>query len=228
MYLTKLTLNPRNTQAQQDLAVPYDLHRTLGHAFPDERSEQHRKRHGVLFRIEDPTRAGVPVLVQSTTEPNWSQLPSGYTLRLDGPKVFNPALTEGQVLRFRLVANPVRRIRLDGKKHPRRMPLVHPRAKEGVETGYLDWLERQASHHGFTVANDALVDAPFRLNRKRKLKQDPDEIEPIPKVKVGHFGVRFDGLLRVEDPDALLTAIRSGIGPAKTFGFGLLSLAPAR
>lgn len=227
MYLTKLNLNPRYVQVQQDLAVPYDLHRTLGQAFPDERSEQHRKRHGILFRIESPTRTGVPVLVQSITEPDWSKLPAGYTLRVDGPKAFDPFLAEGQALRFRLVANPIRRVRLDGKKHPRRMPLVHPRAKEGIETGYLDWLEHQASRHGFTIDADSVVDAPFRLGRKRKLKHDPTEIETIPKAKVGHFGVRFDGLLRVDDAQALGNAVRSGIGPAKAFGFGLLSLAPA-
>ena len=40
------------------------------------------------------------------------------------------------------------------------------------------------------------------------------------------FGVRFDGVLAVTDPDALTGAVRQGIGPAKGFGFGLLSLAP--
>ncbi|MEM0963873.1 MAG: type I-E CRISPR-associated protein Cas6/Cse3/CasE, partial [Bacteroidota bacterium] len=43
-----------------------------------------------------------------------------------------------------------------------------------------------------------------------------------------HVGVRFDGELRVIDPDRLAVAVASGIGPAKAFGFGLLSLALAR
>jgi CRISPR-associated protein Cas6/Cse3/CasE subtype I-E len=38
--------------------------------------------------------------------------------------------------------------------------------------------------------------------------------------------VQFDGYLQVIDPDKLLTALRQGIGPAKAFGCGLLSLAP--
>jgi CRISPR system Cascade subunit CasE len=115
---------------------------------------------------------------------------------------------------------------MEGKKHPRRMPLVHPRAKEDIETGYLDWLERQADRFGFTVAEDSIVDAPFRLGRKRKLKHDPAEIETIPKARIGHFGVRFDGMLQVDEPDQAMEAVRQGIGPAKAFGFGLLSLAP--
>ncbi len=37
--------------------------------------------------------------------------------------------------------------------------------------------------------------------------------------------VRFDGVLEVTDPAALAAAVRDGLGSAKAFGFGLLSLA---
>jgi CRISPR system Cascade subunit CasE len=37
----------------------------------------------------------------------------------------------------------------------------------------------------------------------------------------------FEGVLAVLDPGALLETIRQGVGPAKAFGFGLLSLGPA-
>jgi CRISPR system Cascade subunit CasE len=219
MYLSKLTLNPRNEQAQTDLASPYELHRTLGKAFEDADSERHRARHGVLFRIEEAGHRGAPVLVQSTSAPDWSRLPQGYVLRLDGPKAFEPAFGEGQHLRFRLVANPIRRVRIDGKEHPRRLALVHPEAKDGVETGYLDWLGRQAATFGFAVVE--VADVPFRLDRKRRVGA-----EEIAKARIPHFGVRFDGVLRVTEPNRLAEAVRKGIGPAKAFGFGLLSLAP--
>jgi CRISPR system Cascade subunit CasE len=40
------------------------------------------------------------------------------------------------------------------------------------------------------------------------------------------FGaVVFDGMLEVSDPGRLRSALRHGIGSAKAFGFGLLSLA---
>jgi CRISPR system Cascade subunit CasE len=42
-----------------------------------------------------------------------------------------------------------------------------------------------------------------------------------------HHAVRFDGLLVVTDPERLRHALRAGIGSAKGFGFGLLSLARA-
>ena len=231
LYLSSLLINPEHTQARRDLARPYDLHRTLGHVFPGPRATHDQKgrdnyelHHGMLYRVEEPEPHGVPVLVQSVTKPDWIRLPQGYTTCLNGPKEFTPYVAKGQHLRFRLVANPVRRVRPEGKKHPRRRPLVHPRAKEGIETGYLDWLERQAQRAGFTVLH--VVDAPSRQGYKRCMERDPGQIGPIPKEELPHFGVRFDGVLHVTDPDALNAAVRNGIGPAKAFGFGLLSLAP--
>ena len=227
MHLSRLLLNPQHAEARRDLASPYQLHKTLATAFSDAPEGIHRQTHGVLFRVEEAGPGGVPVLVQSTSEPDWQRLPPGYALRLDGPKAFEPTFREGQRLRFRLVANPVRRVRIDGKEHPRRCALVHPRAKEGVEMGYLDWLERQGREAteereaaGFTIVE--VADVPFRLDRKRRVGT-----EEIAKSRIPHFGVRFDGVLTVTDPDKLAVAMRKGIGPAKAFGFGLLSLAPA-
>ena len=220
MYLSKLTLNPEHAQARTDLASSYQLHRTLARAFGDAPEGEHRATHGILFRVDDAGRGGVPVLVQSTTEPDWHQLDSSYALQIDGPKAVLLELAEGQRLRFRLVANPVRRVNVEGKKHARREALVHPRAKDGIETGYLDWLDRQLARHGATLGD--VADAPFRLDRKRKAGRGM-----IAKGQIPHFGVRFDGTLTVDDPDALANAVRAGVGPAKAFGFGLLSLAPA-
>ncbi len=223
MYLSKLVLNPRHAQAQTDLAAPYDLHRTLARAFPDDGPDAHRARHGVLFRIEDAAQHGIPVLVQSATVPDWTRLPPGYTVLLDGPKLFSPALEVGQRLRFRLVANPVRRTHEEGRRHAVRLPLVHARADApaGLPDGYLDWLERQARKAG--VAIDAVADAPFRLARRQR--RGPALDGALAKPDIPHFGVRFDGTLTVTDAEALAAAVRTGIGPAKAFGFGLLSLA---
>ena len=40
-----------------------------------------------------------------------------------------------------------------------------------------------------------------------------------------HQAVRFEGVLQVVDPVAFQQTLRCGIGSAKGFGFGLLSLA---
>jgi CRISPR system Cascade subunit CasE len=38
----------------------------------------------------------------------------------------------------------------------------------------------------------------------------------------------FEGRLLITDPDALRAALVTGIGPAKGYGCGLLTLAPVR
>ena len=54
------------------------------------------------------------------------------------------------------------------------------------------------------------------------------EIQEANKKHETHFlAVQFDGVLQVTDPDKLVAAVETGIGSAKGFGFGLLSLAPA-
>ena len=222
MYLSRLLLNTRNRDARRDLASPYDLHRTLARVFPGPRAdaeganEGRTPNHGLLFRAEPDAPGGPAVLVQSLAEPDWRSLPDGYARQTDGPKPFEPRLCEGQRLRFRLVANPTVKKQVEGRKNGARVPLVHDRAPAGhpeVEAGYLDWLERKAEAGGFAVAH--VVDAPFQTTGGRG------------KRGLTLFGVRFDGALTVTSPDRLLHAVRSGIGPAKGFGFGLLSLAPA-
>ena len=43
--------------------------------------------------------------------------------------------------------------------------------------------------------------------------------------KMAHLAVRFEGVLQVVDPVAFQQTLRRGIGSAKGFGFGLLSIA---
>ena len=48
----------------------------------------------------------------------------------------------------------------------------------------------------------------------------------IAKTKRNLFfhGVRFDGVLRVIEPERFIEGCFNGIGPSKAFGFGLLSI----
>lgn len=211
MYLSRLILNPRNPGVRRDVARPYGLHRTLmrgiEHAPDGER---------LLFRIEPERGLGGPVVLaqSSDMQPDWSSLlENAYLLRADGPKAFSPTLQAGQTMRFRLSANPVKKV--DGK----RIPLVFDHHDDQSVKTYWDWLHRQADRCGFRVLQ--AQDAPFRTASNRSKKSSYD------KHEIPHFGVRFDGLLRVVDADHLLQAVQQGIGPAKAFGFGLLSLAPA-
>lgn len=207
MYLSKLVLNPRSRDVRHDLASPYNLHRTILRAFPDE-DEGGPGR--VLFRVEELRRTGeIVALVQSHEKPDWSRLDDlpGYLMPSNGTpnpqtKEFRPGFKEGQVLAFRLLANPT--VKRDGK----RLGLVR-------EEDQVAWLQRKAEMGGFEALSAATVPRGFVKDRKGK---DGPELT--------FLGVRFDGILRVTEPEAFLRAVENGIGSAKGLGFGMLSVAP--
>jgi CRISPR system Cascade subunit CasE len=207
MFLSQLMVNPRNRQARNDLGNVYELHRTLCRAFPDAKDGGIGR---ILFRIEAAGEEGPVVLVQSEKSPDWSRLgpeylsaPPGLPKRLDDLR-----FSANQVLRFRLRANPTRRIsRQDDPLAGKRVELVR-------EPELIEWLGRKAHHSGFRV-RDVLVVPEGKLTA-RKAGQ-----------RLTYASVRFDGLLEVSDPTAFLTALAVGIGSAKAFGFGLLSVARA-
>lgn len=204
MYLSRLILNPRNRQVRSELACPYEMHRTLAHAFGDGYANDR-----VLYRVDVERRTGVPtVLVQSRTEPDWRVLPDDrYLLEPADSKPIEPGFSEGQLLSFRLRANPVKRDNETG----RRQGLLQ-------EEDQREWLDRQGERGGFRVARCHVIPEGLQEFLRRS---NGDE------RTVTLLSVRFEGLLQVTDPDALLAAVADGIGPAKAFGFGLLSLARA-
>lgn len=230
MILTRLLVNARLPQAARDLAVPYELHRTLARCFPEmpslpETDEQGREVHrpgyraayDVLFRIETtPTGLRRVVLVQSSVPLQAEGLPAGYAVDVE-QKAFVPEVREGQTLGFRLLANPVLRERRDAgarSKHSRRRALPLMGEAYGSSPA-LAWLERQGMTYGFSLVQVSMqVVAP------------PSTAVAHGKGAMPHQGVQFDGRLRVTNAESFVRALKTGIGPAKAFGFGLLSVAP--
>lgn len=229
MYLSRMILNPRDRRVRRDLADPGEMHRTLLHAFvPEAEPTAFRARHGVLFRIEPRAAGGTPVvLVQSVTEPDWSRLAALDTYFLhNGEK--NPdtkavaghydSLAEGQVLQFRLRANPTRKIdtktRPDGtKSNGKRVPLREPDALAA-------WLWRKGERGGFAPAGNPCTSVRANPEQDVTARRDGN------KSAMTFGSVLFEGRLRITDPEAFRRTLQTGVGPGKAFGFGLLSVAP--
>jgi len=208
IYLSRLILNPRSRQVQSELARPYELHRTLMKGFPD---GVRREKANLLYRLENhsPTRSLI-LLAQSTIKPDWTPLLSAgrgkYLLVPPQTKQLSLHLLEGRVLRFRLRANPTRRLSTGkGNKAGKRVQLFR-------EEEQWEWLQRRSQAGGFRVM-DVRITSEGNLNDRRR------------HLKI--YQVRFDGILQIIDADAFEQTLRKGIGPAKAFGCGLLSLAPA-
>lgn len=221
MYLSKLTFNPRSRDARRDMASAYELHRTILRAFADRESGGPGR---VLFRVEPVDDDRPPaVIVQSDKMPDWSRLPAEVFARVDGPKLLNLAFRAGQRLRFRLRANPT--VKRDGK----RLGLLR-------EEDHVRWLLRKARTSGFDILGaegipaEAGVTLPATLRLQVVREGAVHSRKSSTDGEVGlmtHVAVRFDGLLRVTDPELFTQSLRGGIGAAKGLGFGLLSLARA-
>ena len=219
MYLSRLQLNPTSRQVwRQYLRNPYRVHQLVMRGFPDGID---RQKAQVLHRLE--VRDDVPVLmVQSALEPDWSTIDAGYLLAsaLYDPwpnpavKLLNLPLQTNQILSFRLTANPtIKKGRWDAETgktlNSNRVPLL----KEDQQRA---WLDKRAEDSGFKVVDVAISQAQSQKMRGRR------GVKPITL-----YTVQFDGYLQVLDPDLLLKAVQMGIGPARAFGCGLLSLGRA-
>lgn len=208
LYLSRLKLNSRNLEARRDMTQPYELHRTIGNGFPHDPS---RPNERVLFRLDyRPREKEWQVLVQSRYAPNWSFFQQedrrGYLQAEPQVIAFEPRFFKDKTYHFRLLANPTFKTTNDkGRKVRFNLP--------GGEK-QLDWLSRKLTAAGVMLLDVGIVQQGMRRSRK------------MDEGKQTHFAVLFEGILQVTDPDKLRLAVESGIGSAKGYGFGLLSLAP--
>ena len=202
MYLSRLDLSLGSRQVQSELSNPYEMHRTLSKAFGDEPDAWKDAR--VLFRVDE-TDGKLLALVQSTIRPDWTCLTvaDGYLAVPPEVKPFDPSVRAGQRLAFRLLANPT--VKRDGK----RLGLY----KEQEQT---DWLKRKARENGFSVLSAVATGMGKVKSRTAEGRETT------------LLAVRFDGALEVTDAALFVKALECGVGSAKGFGFGLLSIAPPR
>jgi CRISPR system Cascade subunit CasE len=168
-----------------------------------------------LFRIDPRPGASPVILIQSICEPDWDYAFHNAHYLLAAPpstQPFVPACNAGQCLRFRLRANPT--FKRDGKRH--RLD-THP---DRIAQSHTDWLTRKLKG---AVEDLQLHQLAYGWVHGWRTKYEPD-----PKRTMRFWSALFEGTLHVRNPDALKTLLAQGIGPAKAFGFGLLSIAPVQ
>lgn len=256
MYLSCLLINTgddpdRERPARKWLRNLYRVHQRLSMAFPSADSKaadpfflhpynpanftqvlEHNRRltrsphRGFLFRVEPHSHGRAVILVQSAIIPDWEYAfqNTGFLAAKPELRPFNPQFEHGARLRFRLLVNPAKKVGavLKSERTDPNRPEPLPRKRlDGSRVPVPDdkfehWLERRAASAGFRLRQiDSLVPG-YVLARKDNEKGDGARFR----------SALFNGVLSVEDPTAFRQAVIQGIGPAKAFGFGLLSLAP--
>lgn len=231
IYLSRLAPNLRDRDARRDLADCMRMHRTLMNAFPDGLSSTGaaRAEAGILYRVEATAGETIVLLVQSAIPPDWAHLPTSWLHPDSEPQV--KEITEalgrvgtGSLLRFKLVANPTRKIGTktgdDGRKNNGK------RVKLRGEQEWLRWLERKAEQSGFRLK--AVRAAPHVPDVRSACELRATGRKGLPdgsSRRLTFFGVVFEGRLEVVDGALFHAGLRAGIGPGKAYGYGLLSLA---
>ncbi|GAA3592586.1 type I-E CRISPR-associated protein Cas6/Cse3/CasE [Klugiella xanthotipulae] len=225
MFLTRFQLNPQRRGGRKLLASPQAMHAAVLAGFPHpEATEAGRvlwridaEDHAVYLYIVSPGRPDLTHLVEQagwpTTE-TWTT--QSYLPVLD-------RVQPGQRWAFRLTANPIRVLPpAPGEKRGKRMGHVTPLHQQ-------EWLLQKSESNGFQlttrVETDALgatrtaVDGLLVGNQlTRRFDRESSSVT----LKT----VTFDGVCEVTDRDRFVHALTRGIGPAKGYGCGLLTIAP--
>lgn len=127
---------------------------------------------------------------------------------------FLERLETGQEWGFRLRANPTK------------SEFVHEHGKRGKvialveEKDQIEWLRKQGSRFGFHSPINRLESPEILVRSAQGIDFERQH------ATVTLNSVLFDGVLAIDDPDSLRTALTQGIGRAKGYGFGMLTLVP--
>lgn len=218
MFLTRFQVNPARRGARKLLSSPQAMHAAVRAAFaaPEDYA---RPGSRTLWRLDTPATATVYLYLVSPGRPDLTHLveQAGWpTTETWDTREYEPLLATlrpGQHWAFRLTANPVH----SGRKTSE--------AKETQRFGYLraedqeKWLLQRAARCGFTVTPQRDGRPNLRLHRQQT-QSFKHGARPVTLTTV-----TYDGILQVTDDTDFRNALIGGIGHAKAYGCGLLTLA---
>ncbi|WP_419944713.1 type I-E CRISPR-associated protein Cas6/Cse3/CasE [Candidatus Poriferisodalis sp.] len=199
--LTLLKLNPSSKLARASFRDPQTVHKTLMRCFDSDLGSEPRKHVGLLWRIE-PGDAPT-ILMQSEAEPWFDDLPDDYAdiqERLIDKHL--ESLQDGMAVNYRVVLNPARNTRTGGINKRIVIP-AQDRPK---------WVAGRIANAGLAALSAPTITGMADRHIRRG------------KQRVPVYSVRVDGTAQVSDAESLRAAMRAGIGHARAWGCGLLTV----
>lgn len=220
MFLTRCFLNPARRDTGRLLGSPQRMHAAVLAGFPPG-SDSEESGGRVLWRVDEYPRRRVELLVVSPQPPDLTHLveQAGWPAGGEGWQTtsyerFLSSLQKGQSWAFRLVANPVKHGRRPGDKKSRPFALVR-------EEDQIRWLWKRQADLGVSLGDESQPSiSVLRQNRRRFDRRSDDKAGRV----VVHT-VTFQGHLQVDDPVRLRQTLTHGVGRARGYGCGLLTLA---
>lgn len=225
MFMSKIEPKLENMSASQLFRIigdtPYSEHQTLWNFF----STDGKVNRDFIYRT-DYLPNGPSYLVVSGTTPSGTS--SSWSVET---KKYEPVLVNGMCLDFRLRANPTitKTSGQNGKSSRHDVVMdTKMRLKSGdlktnesfskaqlVQEECYKWLEKRSLSHGFLLIQAAVIaDSYVQHKFFRPGSKQPIQISTID----------FSGKLVVKESNLFRQALYGGIGPAKSFGCGLLMI----
>jgi CRISPR system Cascade subunit CasE len=191
----------------------------------------------ILWRVDHNTPSRVLLYIVSPDKPDLTHIveqagwPTTATWETFAYGPFLDRIQTGGLWAFRLTANPVHSIRRKEGEPTKRT--AH------ITVGYqLGWLLKQQERGGFSIVESAkdqphvgdAVGHQVVVHDRRNLTFGKRGNGPAAKTPTSHdvtlVTATYDGHLQVADADKLRAVLTEGLGKAKAYGCGLMTLAP--
>lgn len=225
-WLVAITVHPRCPRLFSGGRINgHTLHRELMRLAPDELGDNARQQAGLLYRAEQaPGQRDLRVLAQLAMEPQVQALAGDFAVQAQ-QRCLTPLLdklTAGARVRYRIDANAT-------KRHGNTAP-ADKRGKlanlHGTEAD-LWWLRKatEVGLHPMRLTSTPQPDVLGRPSQRKPRRESTSTPATQPNPYTAAHGVtRFEGIGIVTDPERLRAAVTTGIGRARNYGCGLLSL----
>ena len=198
MYLTKIEIPLQSRLAADCLRNRQKMHALITRMFNSSQLDNH-----IQYRIRVHDRV-LSAYIYSDSE---------VVEKVNGVRVvaskniddWIDSFEDGQLIRFDLYACPSKKVREEGKKNSKRVIL------DSVDER-VAWLTKKGVQYGYEI--ESVVEV---ASVKAQAFHSADRGGSI------HLnGYHYQGVLRITDKAFFKEAIRTGIGPEKAYGFGML------
>ncbi|GAA4978931.1 type I-E CRISPR-associated protein Cas6/Cse3/CasE [Yinghuangia aomiensis] len=247
-YLSRIRINPLRAASSKILASPRAMRGLVMGGIPGNPLDER-----VLWRLDTDNPRRPQLYVLSRSKPDWTHAVESagwpdaggdHALVTD----YTPLLARIEVGRrfaFRLTANPVQNTFAPQKPSAGQQLLLEAgRPARAFRIGHrtaaaqLHWFLERTERWGFTVpeARTDLAAAKPQDNASDANAASPREVRFVARQRTSFskgagkpvvlHTVTFEGALEITDAATFTTHLLEGIGPAKAYGCGLLTLAP--
>lgn len=227
MFISKITpakIAGRTPDSDSSATDAYKVHKMIWSFFYEDLDHD----RDFIYRFESRVDGPVLITVSETKPNNYNGLWEIHSME------YNPVLREGQVLDFVLTANPVRNkkdsqgrfrrhdVVMDAKwkyKNENESGAPPPPKTEIIRREGLAWLAARSAKNGFLMEDSDVWVGGYKQHTFQK--RDNGNLIRLSVLN-------YSGRLTVSNPEKLRKVLYKGIGPAKSFGCGLMLIREAK